>query len=105
MQHLLKWLLIVGSALIFIASDSLSANWGKTGHRLSFILVLLLAPLGYLMFGLLNKKISLGASSGLVNIMMVLGGVLVGVLWFQEMLTLRQGIGVGLGIVAILLLS
>ena len=105
MSPLLTWALVIGTASLFIISDSLSAHWGKTGNIYSIIIMIFIAPLGYLFFGILNKKMSLAASSVLVNLMIIAGGVLVGIFYFKEILTLKQIIGLLFGAVAIVLLS
>lgn len=102
---LLKWLLVLLSATFFLFADSLSANWGKTGHVGSILLMIVLAPLGYWLFGILNKTVSLGVSSSLVNLLIILGGVLVGWFYFGEILGVRQILGIFMAIVAIILLS
>ena len=100
-----KWILVIASSSLFIISDSLSAHWGKTGSVKSLLFLIPLAPLGYLLFGLLNRKMSLGASASLVNLMIVLGAVLIGKLYFHEMLTIPQYVGIIFAIMAIALIS
>ena len=105
MSQFLTWGLIIGTASLFVFSDFLSAHWGKTGNIYSIIVMIFIAPLGYFFFGVLNKKMSLAISSVLVNLMIILGGVLIGIFYFKEILTLKQIIGLLFGAVAIILLS
>ena len=86
-----KWVLIALSSLTFVFSDSLSAYWGKTGNKFALFAFLLASPIGYLFFALLNRKLSLGISSGIVNLFMIMGNIAIGLLVFGEILTLKQG--------------
>ena len=101
----IKWSLIIGSAALFILSDFFSANWGKTGSIKSLILMFLLAPFGYLLFGLLNKSTSLSISSGLVNMILLIGTILVGFFYFHDAVTTRQIIGLSFALIAIVLMN
>jgi multidrug transporter EmrE-like cation transporter len=105
MQQILVWALVFFCGGLFTICDSLSANWGKTGDWKSIILVFLISPITYLFFGLLNQKMDLGIAGALVNLIIVVGTVLVGVFYFQEVLTNIQLFGVFLACFAIVLLS
>lgn len=102
---LVVWNLTVVSSGFFILCDSLSANWAKVGSRLSLVIVLVLSPTAYLLFGLLASRVNLAIAGSLVNLMIMIGAVLVGIFYFKEQVTLLQWIGIGLGIIAILILS
>ncbi len=86
----MHWILIIGSALTFIFSDWLAANWGKNGSLLSLLLMCVVAPTGYVLFGLLNRYKSLSVSSGLVNVILIIGTVLIGVTFFDDVKLLPQ---------------
>ena len=97
--------LVVLCGGLFTLCDSLSANWGKTGNWKSLIVVCILSPITYLLFGLLNQKIQLGIAGSLVNLLIVIGTVLVGIFYFNEVLTFTQFLGLFLAAIAIVLLS
>lgn len=101
----MKYFLILCSASAFIAADAFSANWGKTGHGLSLMLMLIAGCLGYLLFGLLNQKTSLAVSGGLVNVTLVVGSLAVSFFYFEEILSIRQLIGIFFACVAIALMN
>lgn len=105
MEHLYKWFLILSSAAMFILCDSLSANWGKTRNATSIIIMFALAPLAYLIFAELNKKESLSISSGLVNMMIIIGAILIGVFYFKDVITVKQGLGLFLAVLAVILMA
>jgi drug/metabolite transporter (DMT)-like permease len=105
MEKFLIYVLVALTGGLFILCDSLSANWGKTGSLKSLLIVFGLAPTTYLLFGLLNQKISLGIAGSLVNLLIVIGTVLVGNLYFHEVLTKTQLIGVFTACLAMVLLS
>ncbi|MFA5799930.1 MAG: hypothetical protein WC840_03135 [Candidatus Peribacteraceae bacterium] len=100
-----KLFLVILSAAIFLLADSLSANWGKNGSVLSLVLMCIVGSVGYFLFGLLNQKVQLGVAGGLVNVILVVGTVIVGWMYFGESLMLRQYVGLVLAGAAILLLS
>jgi len=105
MTSLILWAYTIGAAAMFILCDSLAANWGKTKDLKSLIIVFLLGPIAYVVFGLLNQTKSLAISSGMVNILLIAGNVLVGVLIFREILSPREWLGLGFGVVALILMS
>lgn len=100
-----KWFIVLGSALLFILSDSLSANWGKNGNVWSLVIMCFVAPVGYVLFGLLNRNTSLSVSSGLVNIFLIIGTILIGIFYFDDVLTTRQSFGLIFAIIAVILLG
>lgn len=104
-MQLYKWLLIIGSALLFIASDYLSAYWGKMGNASSLLLAFVTAPVGYYLFGLLNRNNSLSVSSGLVNTILIIGTILIGIFYFHDVITLKQKIGLVFAVTAVMLLK
>jgi drug/metabolite transporter (DMT)-like permease len=99
------WGLTLVSSGFFILCDSLSANWAKAGSRSSLAVVVVLSPAAYLLFGLLASRVNLAVAGSLVNLMIMIGAVLVGMLYFKEHVTAAQWFGIGLGVVAILILT
>lgn len=93
------------TASFFIVCDSLSANWGKTGNITSLIIMFNLAPFGYILFGKLNESTSLSIASGLVNMTIIIGTVLVGIFVFHDTLSTRQIIGLVSAVLAVALMS
>jgi multidrug transporter EmrE-like cation transporter len=105
MPTLAVWALTLLSAGFFILCDSLSTNWAKTSSVASVAIVIVLSPLAYILFGLLASRVNLAIAGSLVNLIIMIGAVLVGLLYFKEHVTMLQWIGIGLGAAAIAILS
>ena len=90
---------------MFILCDGLSAHWGKTGSGRSLVIVMLLSPLSYSAFAFINTRLNLAVTAALVNIVVVVGGALVGVLVFKEQLSSMQYVGIALALVSVTLLN
>ena len=105
MSTFVVWALTLFSAGFFILCDSLSTNWAKTSSASSVVMVVLLSPLAYILFGLLASRVNLSIAGSLVNLMIMIGAVLVGLLYFKEHVTILQWIGIGLGGISIVILS
>ena len=101
----MKYFLVLTSAMVFILSDSLSAYWGKNGDFWSLASFVVIAPIGYLLFGILNRNTSLAVGSGLVNMVLIIGNVIVSLLYFSEKITLKESFGLLLAFLAIILLG
>jgi multidrug transporter EmrE-like cation transporter len=99
------WALTLFSAGFFILCDSLSTNWAKTSSVSSVAIVVVLSPFAYVLFGLLASRVNLAIAGSLVNLIIMIGAVLVGLLYFKEHVTTLQWIGIGVGVVAIVILS
>jgi multidrug transporter EmrE-like cation transporter len=99
------WALLLGCACLFIVCDSFSAHWGKTGSTRSLIAFVVLSPLSYFVFAFINKSIDLAVAGALVNTLIVVGAVLVGVVVFEEELSLLQYAGIGLALASVTLLN
>jgi len=100
-----QWLLIIGSTAVFILCDSFAANWGKSNGKISLLLLFVLSPVGYILFGILNSTKSLSVSSGLVNMGLLVGTVLVGVFYFHDELTARQMAGLIFAVMAVIFMA
>jgi drug/metabolite transporter (DMT)-like permease len=94
-------LLTVLAAAAFVACDGLAAHWGKTGNRLSFVAFCILSPMGYLLFGYLNRFQKLAVAGIVVNLAIAIGTVAVGLILFHEHLSRRETLGLILGLVSI----
>ncbi|MFZ1011386.1 MAG: hypothetical protein WAN65_31405 [Candidatus Sulfotelmatobacter sp.] len=105
MQTILTWTLTLFSAGFFILCDSLSTNWAKTSSTGSGITVIILAPVAYLLFGVLASRVNLAIAGSLVNLVIMIGAVMVGLFYFKEKVTPLQWTGIGFGVVAVVLLS
>jgi len=99
------WGLTLFSAGVFILSDSLSTNWAKTSSIPSVIMVVVLSPLAYILFGLLASRVNLSIAGSLVNLMIMIGAVLVGLIYFKDHVTMLQWTGIGMGVISIVILS
>ena len=97
-------LLVVATTLLFIISDSLAANWGKSNNLSSLFILFITGPIGYILFGVLNRDKSLAASSGAVNMGLLIGTILVSLFYFNESINLSQIIGLFFAFAAMYLL-
>ncbi len=104
MEFLYRIFLILLTASFFIICDSLSAYWGRNGGVLYLLLIINLAPIGYFLFALLNRTNSLSISSGLVNMVIIIGTITIGIFGFQDALTVRQIFGLAFSLVAVALM-
>ncbi len=95
----------IGTASIFVFCDSMSAFWAKKGGFWPFLLMVLFAPLGYICFGMLSSRTSLSTASGLVNMFLLIGTVLVGTIVFKDQLSMRQYLGLAFAVLSIFLLA
>lgn len=99
------WLLILTSTLLFILCDTLAANWSKNNNNLSIVALAFLAPVGYIFFGLINKDRTLATSSGIVNMGLLIGTVLMSIFFFREGMTSSQMVGLIFAILAVYFLA
>lgn len=97
-------LLLMSSTIVFVLCDALAANWGKSKSTASLLLVVLVSPLCYILFGIINKHQSLATSAAVINMLALVGTILVGVIVFREGLTPRQMVGISFAFFAIFLL-
>lgn len=104
MHKLFFWSAIIACAFIFIACDAASALWAKTNNKY-FFLAIFISPLGYLLFGYINKYSSLSISSGLVNAMVIICTILIGIFYFGDVLKMNQIAGLLAAIFAVILMS
>lgn len=99
------WSVVLVCAGMFILCDGLSAHWGKTGNGRSLAYVMLLSPLSYWAFALINTRLNLAVTGALVNTIVVVGAVLVGTFVFKEEVSLMQYVGIALALVSVTLLN
>jgi multidrug transporter EmrE-like cation transporter len=99
------WALTLFSAGFFILCDTLSTSWAKGSSRTALAILIVLSPTAYLLFGLLASRVNLAVAGSLVNLMIMLGSVLVGLLYFKERVTGLQWTGIAFGVIAVTLLS
>lgn len=102
---ILVWCVVLLCAGLFILCDGLSAHWGKTGNGRSLAIVMLLSPLSYWAFALINTRLNLAVTGTLVNTIVVAGAVLVGAIVFKEEVSSTQYIGIALALIAMTLLN
>jgi hypothetical protein len=96
--------MVILCAFFFVLCDTLSAHWGKTGNKTSLVLVILFAPIGYLIFGYINHNHPLSLSGGWVNVMIAIATVCVGTFGFGEKIAHRHKFGFVLALVSLILL-
>lgn len=68
-------------------------------------ILFVVAPIGYIFFGLLNKDRTLATSSGIVNMGLLIGTVLLSLLYFDEALTYKQCVGLTFAFLAMYFLA
>jgi drug/metabolite transporter (DMT)-like permease len=105
MPAVVAWALTLFSASFFILCDLLSTNWAKSPSAPLLAVLIVLSPVAYLLFGVLASRVNLAVAGSLVNLMIMIGSVLVGLLYFKDRLTVVQSIGIGFGVIAVVLLS
>jgi drug/metabolite transporter (DMT)-like permease len=102
---LIMWSVVLLCAALFILCDGLSAHWGKTGSGRSLAIVMLLSPVCYFAFALINTRLNLAVTGALVNTIVVAGAVLVGAVVFKEDVSKAQYLGIALALAAVTLLN
>ncbi len=109
MKNLLlsPWVIVLACALLTTLTDTLGTLWWEKKQTLVLLLTLLLAPVAFLSFGYVGSHLGLARASSLTNSLIVLGPILVGVLFRQELqqLSFTQRIGIGLIVAGITLLT
>jgi multidrug transporter EmrE-like cation transporter len=105
MIYLYQWLIIVLSASLFVFCDYLSTNWARTNNMNSIVLVFVLGPIAYILFGLLTRIKSVSISSGIVNMFLLIGTILVGIFIFKDHLDIKQIFGLILALIAVILMN
>ena len=104
-MDLMVWSVVLLCAALFILCDGLSAHWGKTGSGRSLAIVMLLSPVCYFAFALINTRLNLAVTGALVNTIVVAGAVLVGAIVFKEDVSKAQYLGIALALAAVTLLN
>ncbi len=104
MEFVYRILLVLVTAAFFVTCDTLSAHWGRNGGILYLLLIINLAPIGYFLFAFLNRSNSLSISSGMVNMVIIIGTIAIGVFGFHDALTAKQIIGLILAVCAVILM-
>jgi drug/metabolite transporter (DMT)-like permease len=99
------WSVVLVCAGLFILCDGLSAHWGKTGSGRSLAYVMLLSPISYGAFAIINTRLNLAVTGALVNTIVVAGAMLVGAIVFKEEVSSLQYVGIGLALIAVTLLN
>lgn len=100
-----RLLAVLLCSALFVACDTLAANWGKNGSTSSLVTVIVLAPFSYVLFGYLNQRYALSVVSAWVVLALCISTVLIGLTYFHDPVTPRQSAGLALAVVAISLLS
>ena len=109
MSKLQVWFYIIGSVLISILANSISAIWASKEDKFTvwFLLMLIISPLVFITFGLVTSKIGLAVSSATVDSLLTLGTILVGLFLFQEWsnISMYQYAGMFLAVAGIVLMQ
>jgi multidrug transporter EmrE-like cation transporter len=101
------WVIVIACALLTTLTDTLGTLWWEKKQTIVLLATLLLAPIAFLSFGYVGCYFGLARASSLTNSLIVVGPILVGVLFRQELqqLSLMQKIGVGLIVTGIAMLT
>lgn len=96
--------------LLFVFCDYTITRWADRFHTHGhwtwrLFLVVIAAPAGMILFGLLSARYGLASMSCFVNTGVVVGAALAGVLFRKEQLSTYQMIGLALGLAALLFLN
>ena len=109
MKNLLlsPWVIVIACALLTTLTDTLGTLWWEKKQTIVLLATLLLAPIAFLSFGYVGWHFGLARASSLTNSLIVVGPILVGVLFRQELqqLSLMQRIGIGLIVSGIAILT
>jgi len=109
MKNLLlsPWFIVIACALLTTLTDTLGTLWWEKKQTIILLITLLLAPIAFLSFGYVGSHFGLARASSLTNSLIVVGPILVGVLFRQELqqLSLIQKIGIGLIVTGIAMLT
>jgi drug/metabolite transporter (DMT)-like permease len=98
MRH--PYFLLVGAVVLFIAANSLAVYFGETRRYAVLAFCGITATIAFALFGQLGAKKGLAATSAVVDILIVVGSVLCGVLMRGERLSPLQIVGIVLGLAA-----
>ena len=101
------WVIVIACALLTTLTDTLGTLWWEKKQTIVLLLTLLLAPVAFLSFGYVGSHLGLARASSLTNSLIVVGPILVGVLFRQELqqLSFMQRIGIGLIVSGIAILT
>ena len=99
------WLLVTLAAISVILGDVFAKYWSQNQRLTYYLLGLVFYFLsGFLYIPSLLKE-GLVVTSVLWSLIGTIGFVVVGLVFFKETLTLMQGVGVGFGVVALVILA
>jgi drug/metabolite transporter (DMT)-like permease len=102
------WILItvVASNLVCsTAGDVLAKLWGVTGNSQWFYIGMAVNVFTTFFFMAAIKQAGLAATTSVVLLLTIVINVTIGIVTFQETLTIRQWIGIAIGLVAILFIA
>ena len=97
--------LLVLAVLIEVSADILFKKWSLEGRNILFILGMVVYALGTCFWALSLKFDYLSKAVSIFTVLNLIGVILVGVIMFNEKLTLVNKIGIGLGIISVILLE
>lgn len=101
------WFIVAACALLTTLTDTFATLWWEKKQTALLLLTLLLAPLAFLSFGYVGSHFGLARASSLTNSLILLGPILVGLLFRQELpqLSLPQRLGLALIVAGLALLT
>src|SRR3989344_7733661 len=88
-----QFLFVIIITGFFVASNTITAQWAKTGQNLLWIPVFTCAIIGYVLFGLLVKQNSLSVSVGLIDALLMVLSIAIGIFVFKDIVTTKQVMG------------
>ena len=103
-----KWIffgLVIVAVAFELIADLLFKKWAEENKLLLLGIGLALYLVGTLFWAYSLRDEQLSKAIVVFTLMNLIGGVLIGVLYFHEELTLLQKTGIGMGIVSVLLIE
>jgi drug/metabolite transporter (DMT)-like permease len=98
---MIRLLTLLACVLLFSVADYFAARWGYSRERTSFVLVFLIGPCAYLLFGHLAASDSLARVGAYANCGIVLATALAGVLLLAERPDRTTWIGLGIVLIGL----
>lgn|SRR3989338_5676462 len=110
MSKLQIWGYIIGTVIVAIVANSISAIWASKENKFTsiwFLALLVISPLVFITFGFVTSKLGLSVSSATIDSLLTVGTILVGLFLFQEWNSVSwyQYLGIFLAISGIVLMQ
>lgn len=108
MNRFQTWVYIISAASVALLANSISAIWAKQENKFTIwlLLLVLISPFVFVMFGLAVTKLGLTVSSATIDSLLTISTIFVGIVVFKEwgVLSPYQLIGIALSVAGIILM-